>query len=57
MTRFPAHFRWKGNSKQKNNGADRAHKALKNVLDKFALNETSSMYVYQERNGSIFYFK
>ena len=53
---LPIHFRLKGSS-NRNNGAERAIQALRNVLDKFSLNEKSSIYVYQERNGNIFYFK
>jgi hypothetical protein len=53
---LPIHFRLKGNY-TRNNGADRAQQALRTVLDKFSLNEKSSMYVYQEKNENIFYFK
>ena len=53
---LPIHFRLKGNS-MRNVGAARAKQALRTVLDKFSLNEKSSMYVYQEKNGNIYYFK
>ncbi|XP_028404501.1 KICSTOR complex protein SZT2-like [Dendronephthya gigantea] len=56
---LPIHFRLRGNS-NRNNGADRAKQALQTVLSNHSLNEhqseRSSMYVYQEKNGNIFYF-